>query len=603
MGRDQKKGFAEEAVAIGALIIMLALPAGAQVGLPHVAPNLILDDLVDSETIVFDAGTLPLRAHVEVDVRRPRTHQDLEVEVRMSCPQTCPSGFPFDITIPLSPGERLAEFPLAETCAPWTPLPGVACDVEISPLDFGIGGAPVTIDVEIVGVTVVPSSSALIEFSTTPQQNSIVFEADRDTTLYQEQGDWNNGQGQSIWAGQHYHGGFPFGQSYLLHGMMTFDVGAPLFPTPGKIPPNATIDDAVLTLYAEENRGPVSSVSISAVTDIDSNPFSFNDWNSGPIDAVGDEIESVPSTNIGATWLYRDWDFGLWNTPGAATGPALASSFIPTAGSAYVDFSSPSLTDEVRAMYTTRLDSMGFQLRGTSIPFLLADQAVRFTSKDSGATDRHPELLVYYTPEFFEPIEGNLTTGALPFIAEGDNFRWIYDDDQDDVLFTSVGGRCEASDTSTGGSAALLFVPYSYDFQGDDQYVGLDCCTWQIDSPQTNTTGTGQALFFINVDPSDPANYPPDTDQDGIVNLCDNCPYTPNGPLLGSCVGGPDDQEICRSDQECAAPSFCSLSQQDDDFTLPGQACPEPGFGLSAFIGTLCLTASRSRALRRRDVV
>lgn len=590
-----------------ALWISVWLSAGSAraqtaVPLPYLDPAVVLDDLVDTEIITFDAGTLPLRAHIEVEINRPLSNPGLELDLRMTCDQTCPGGL-FDYSIALGVGESLAEFPLAETCAPSTPLPGVDCDLEIEVSDFGGGPMPATIGVDVVGVTVVPFNSEPFEFSTTPQPNSIVFEADRDTTLYEQGDDWNNGLGQFVWAGRRYPGIGPFGPSYRLHGMMTFDVSAPLFPTPGKIPRNATIDDAVLTLYAEENLGPVSSVSVSAVTDEDPNPFVFGAWRSGPIDAAGSEIESVPSTNLGATWLYREWNALLWSTPGAETGPVLASSLIPVAGQAFVDFSSPALTDAVRTMYTTRRDYLGFQYRASWNSFLFADQAVRFASKDNNFVERRPELLVYYTPALPEPIDGNLSTGAVPFIAEGDNFRWIYDEDQDDVLITSAGGRCEASNTSTGGGAALLSVPYTYDFQGDPSYAGLDCCTWQIDSPETNTTGTGQALFFVNVDASDPANFPPDTDSDGIVDLCDNCPYTPNGPFLGTCVGGPDDQALCRSDLECGAPSFCSLSQQDDDFVLPGQACPEPSAGLSLFIGTLWALCCRSRRLRNPAAV
>ena len=64
----------------------------------------------------------------------------------------------------------------------------------------------------------------------------------------------------------------------------------------------------------------------------------------------------------------------------------------------------------------------------------------------------------------------------------------------------------------------------------------IDCCTWQIDG--LGTVGAGQALFFHNLDPNDPANMPPDTDFDGILDPCDNCIYTPNGPFLGSCSDG-----------------------------------------------------------------
>ena len=113
--------------------------------------------------------------------------------------------------------------------------------------------------------------------------------------------------------------------------------------------------------------------------------------------------------------------------------------------------------------------------------------------------------------------------------------------------------------------------------------------------------GAGQAIFFLNLDPTDPANQPPDSDGDGIRDLCDNCPSWPNGPLAGSCVGGLDHGSPCRSDGECAGDAFCSLSQEDDDFAPPGLACPEPALGLGVAIGTGWL-AARSASRRRRRI-
>ncbi len=49
----------------------------------------------------------------------------------------------------------------------------------------------------------------------------------------------------------------------------------------------------------------------------------------------------------------------------------------------------------------------------------------------------------------------------------------------------------------------------------------------------------------------------------------------------------------CRSDLECASPSFWSLSQQDDDFGLPGQACPKPGMSVMLMVGALSIMRRR----------
>lgn len=181
-------------------------------------------------------------------------------------------------------------------------------------------------------------------------------------------------------------------------------------------------------------------------------------------------------------------------------------------------------------------------------------------------------------------VGATIPTDTVPFINEGTNLRWIYDLDHDDVLITPVVGRCQV--TNDGGTA----LPYTYQFQGSPTYRGLDCCTWQIDS-STGVTGTGQALFYINIDGSLPANQPTDIDVDGIKDLCDNCPARPNGPLLGTCLSGSKAGSLCRSNPQCID-GPCSLSQDDSNFDGTGNACvPEPGVGAGLAIGWLGLMA------------
>lgn len=569
----------------------------AQVPLPHTQTDIVFDRPGDLAQISFDAGTLPARAHVEVTLVRPPKHPDLVVDVNMTCPIICPSGMSFDETETLGEGVSGVEFRLAESCAPYSPHVGVTCNVVVEPTDYGVGGVPVEIDVAIRGVTVVSFHTEEVEYDPIPQPRSIVFPAERDTTLYAQNPTWSNGQGESVWAGSHFVGSAPFGQSYALHGMMSFDVGAPLFPTNGAIPSDATIDEATLTLEVLDNLGFVDRLTLSEVIDDDGNPFSVDDWSEGTANAPGTEIEGVLARTIAATWSHRDYSFSTWRTPGAAVGPVIASTQAPAAG--VLEFSSAELTRTIRKMHATRRDGLGFQIQASQSPFRSGDQAVRVASREHPNPRIHPELEVIYTPAFADPlVDPAMPTGTLLFVAEGEDFRWIYDDDGDDVVITDIGGRCEeTADFEEGG---LLFVPYNYSFQGDPSYQGLDCCTWQIQSPFTGTVGAGQAIFYLNVDPNDPANQPPDTDGDGIRDLCDNCPFTPNGPFLGSCMGGTEEGQLCRSNLECAgAGATCSLSQEDDDFAPPGIACPEPSFAGMLALGGLVLAWGRPEERRR----
>ena len=88
-------------------------------------------------------------------------------------------------------------------------------------------------------------------------------------------------------------------------------------------------------------------------------------------------------------------------------------------------------------------------------------------------------------------------------------------------------------------------------------------------------------------------NDPEDTDADGVTNIllggdsrsrifesslltdADNCPGTPNGPYLGTCVTG-DTFKIGRScidDSYCGTEGFCSMNQEDTNGSGMGDAC------------------------------
>ena len=230
-----------------------------------------------------------------------------------------------------------------------------------------------------------------------------------------------------------------------------------------------------------------------------------------------------------------------------------------------------------------------------AMSFGSAGAPARFDLTIRGVTEVPTSTIFGSVTTSVPSVSASIPTTTAPFINEGTNFRWIYDLDHDDVFITPVVGRCEV--TNQGG----ILMPYTYQFQGAPTYQGLDCCTWQIDS-SAGVTGTGQALFFINVDGSIPANQPGDLDLDGIKDLCDNCAAKPNGPLLGTCTSGSKAGSLCRSNPQCIN-GPCSLSQDDQNLDGTGNACvPEPGLGagiLIAWIGLTALAQRRARGTRR----
>jgi hypothetical protein len=118
----------------------------------------------------------------------------------------------------------------------------------------------------------------------------------------------------------------------------------------------------------------------------------------------------------------------------------------------------------------------------------------------------------------------------MSFVDEGQNFRWIYDLDRDDVNVGPLGGICTVLSRPPSQSDPL---PYSYAWSGAPGFTGVDCCSGRIESEVSGTVGTGQALFYYYLDPGNPAKVPPDSDRDGLRDLCDNCPSTPNARCSG----------------------------------------------------------------------
>lgn len=68
-----------------------------------------------------------------------------------------------------------------------------------------------------------------------------------------------------------------------------------------------------------------------------------------------------------------------------------------------------------------------------------------------------------------------------------------------------------------------------------------------------------------------------DSDSDGVADDVDNCPDTPNGPLLGTCSEGTYKGDPCTVAEgntiECGDNGFCSMDQEDTDQDDIGDVC------------------------------
>ena len=109
----------------------------------------------------------------------------------------------------------------------------------------------------------------------------------------------------------------------------------------------------------------------------------------------------------------------------------------------------------------------------------------------------------------------------------------------------------------------LLLLEYDYLLLIDVEELGWACCFADgacIETTEVDCNGQG------GVYQGDGTNCLGDSDGDGGVEPCDNCPNHPNGPLLGTCTNGTIGQ-ICTSNEQCditVGDGFCSMNQEDN---------------------------------------
>jgi len=63
-----------------------------------------------------------------------------------------------------------------------------------------------------------------------------------------------------------------------------------------------------------------------------------------------------------------------------------------------------------------------------------------------------------------------------------------------------------------------------------------------------------------------------DMDEDGVLDIVDNCPSTPNGPGEGTCTNNYIGV-ACTTNDDCGTGGFCSMNQEDSDSDEVGDVC------------------------------
>ncbi len=201
--------------------------------------------------------------------------------------------------------------------------------------------------------------------------DQIVVQADRDNTMYQEDG-LSNGAGDYFFAGVTNAG-------FSRRGLLRFDVA-------GSIPPGSSINSVTLRLFMSRSRAFEKDVALHAA---------LRDWGEGASDASGEEGGGALATPGDATWTYNFFDTDAWNAIGGdfvGTPSAVATIGIDEQ---FYEWTSVTMAADVQLWLDAPSTNYGWVLVGDETG---GNSTKRFESRDNGEVDRRPQLVVDFTP-------------------------------------------------------------------------------------------------------------------------------------------------------------------------------------------------------------
>ena len=220
-----------------------------------------------------------------------------------------------------------------------------------------------------------PNAGAIETLETRQLLSAVTVQvgASKDTTIYQNEAELSNGQGDYIVT------------SSSARGLVQFDVGT------GTIPEGSVVIDAVLTMNVGFSEG--GSVGVAAQR-------LMSAWGEGGSDAPGDETTGGAAQQFDATWLYSSFDGEFWNTPGGDVAGGATTANIGEVGS--YEWIGGSLIDDVQAWVDGVAPNFGWMLRA-------GGSAVKaFASKDSGGLGPVLEITYEPPPEPTGIVEGRI---------------------------------------------------------------------------------------------------------------------------------------------------------------------------------------------------
>ena len=235
--------------------------------------------------------------------------------------------------------------------------------------------------------------------------DEVTINPTKDNTIFSENGDRSNGQGNSIFTGKT---GGQLG-TYLRRALIAFDVLA-------AVPEGSTIDSVSLSLRLQQQAGNANDRTVSLHRMI-------ADW--GEAGSAGSGTGAAAQTDD-ATWTHRFFGSTQWASPGGEfISGASASSSVHGVGQ-FTQWTSATMVSDVQGWLDDPTSNFGWIVIGDEST---STTAMRFASRETTEGTQRPVLSISFTPgggqQFsldvsVAPVSGGTVTGAGAF-DEGTN--------------------------------------------------------------------------------------------------------------------------------------------------------------------------------------
>ncbi|MEP7107762.1 MAG: DNRLRE domain-containing protein [Ferruginibacter sp.] len=205
---------------------------------------------------------------------------------------------------------------------------------------------------------------------TTKAQTTLVLNAVRDNTIYQDAPGNSNGKGENLFSGSN-------ALNSPRRALLKFDIAA-------QIPAGAVITSVTLTLFCNKTTAGNSDISIHQL---------LADWGESNSNAMGEEGGGIAAVANDATWVSSFHLSNLWNSPGGDfTATASATTTVGDTGLSYNWTSSQAIADVQNWLNNPSLN-FGWILIGNET---ISSTSKRFDSRENLNSAQRPQLSVTY---------------------------------------------------------------------------------------------------------------------------------------------------------------------------------------------------------------